>query len=129
MRKPKLSPVIIFTLMFIAFTFGFMVGRKTCLPAITVSVPLSLLEEPTPAPETEPAATVPQMRVTFPIDINRADKEMFMELPGIGEVMAERIIAYRNKHGAFTSIEELLHVEGMGQKKLDKIWDLIMIGG
>ena len=129
MRKPKLSPIIIFTLMFAAFTFGFMVGRQTCRTAITVDVPLSLLEEPTRAPETAPAATVPVVRVTFPIDINRADKELFLELPGIGEVMAERIIAYRDKHGAFTSIDELLHVEGMGSKKLDKIWDLITIGG
>ena len=129
MRKPKLSPIIIFTLMFTAFTFGFMTGRQTCCTGITVNVPLSLLEEPTRAQETEPAAAVPSVRVSFPIDINRADKEVLMELPGIGEVMAERIIAYRSRHGAFTSIDELLHVEGMGITKLDKIWDLITIGG
>ena len=129
MRKPKLSPIIIFTLMFAAFTFGFMVGRQTCRTAITVNVPLSLLTEPTRAPEEPPAATAAAVRVTFPIDINRANKDMFMELPGIGEVMAERIITYRNKHGSFTSVEELLNVEGMGTKKLDKIWNLIMIGG
>ena len=129
MRKPKLSPIIIFTLMFAAFTMGFMVGRHSYRTAITVNVPLTLLTEPTRTPETEPAATVAEMRVTFPININRADKDTLMELPGIGEVMAERIIAYRNKHGSFTHVNELRHVEGMGITKLNEIWNLITIGG
>lgn len=129
MRKPKLSPIIVFTLMFAAFTMGLMVGRQTHRNAITIDVPLSMLTEPTRAPEREPAATVAEMRVTFPININRADKDTLMELPGIGEVMAERIIAYRNKHGSFTHVNELQYVEGMGNKKLNEIWNLITIGG
>ena len=129
MRKPKLSPIIVFTLMFAAFTMGFMVGRQTHRNAITIDVPLSMLTEPTRAPEREPAATVAETRVTFPININRADKDTLMELPGIGEVMAERIIAYRNKHGSFTHVNELQNVEGMGTKTLNEIWNLITIGG
>lgn len=129
MRKPKLSPIIVFTLMFAAFTMGFMVGRQTHRNAITIDVPLSMLTEPTRDPEREPAATVAEMRVTFPININRADKDTLMELPGIGEVMAERIIAYRNKHGSFTHVNELQNVEGMGTKTLNEIWNLITIGG
>ena len=129
MRKPKLSPIIIFVLMFAAFTLGFLVGRKSYHPAITVNVPLTLLTEPTRAPEESPAATVAEARVTFPININRADKDMLMELPGIGEVMAQRIIAYRNEHGSFTHVRELQNVEGMGTKTLNEIWNLITIGG
>lgn len=129
MRKPKYSPLVIFTLMFMAFTLGFLMGRMTHRTAITVNVPVSMLTEPTRAPKKVPDAVPPAIRVTFPIDINRANKEMLMQLPGIGEVMAQRIIDYRDKHGAFSTVEELLNVDGMGMKKLDKIWDLIMIGG
>ena len=129
MRKPKFSILFISILMFAAFTLGFLIGRTTHRNAIVVDVPRTMLTAPTRATEEAPDPTVVVPRVTFPIDINRADKVMLMELPGIGEVMAERIIAYRTKHGDFTHVEELLNVEGMGTKKLDKIWDLIMIGG
>lgn len=129
MRKPNTFPLILFTLMFAAFTIGFLVGRMTHRTAITVNVPASMLTEPTRSQEDVTAAAVDVQRITFPIDINRADKDMLLELPGIGEVLAERIVAYRNRHGSFTNVEELLQVEGMGIKKLDDIWDLITIGG
>ena len=129
MRKPNTFPLILFTLLFAAFTIGFLVGRMTHRTAITVNVPAAMLTEPTHSQEEVTAAAVDVQRITFPIDINRADKDMFLELPGIGEVLAERIVAYRNRHGSFTNVEELLQVEGMGIKKLDNIWDLITIGG
>lgn len=129
MRKHKYSPLIIFTLIFMAFTLGFLLGSVRHRTAITVNVPVSMLTEPARAPEKVPDAAPPAIRVTFPLDINRADKNMLMQLPGIGEIMAQRIIDYRDKHGAFSAVEELLNVDGMGMKKLDKIWDLIMIGG
>ena len=52
-----------------------------------------------------------------------------MALPGIGEVLAERIVAYREENGNFSSPEELLNVEGVGKKRLEEILDLITIGG
>ena len=81
--------------------------------------------------ETVPAATQPKQSdsVQFPLSINRAGKEELMMLPGIGEVLADRILAYRREHGAFRSAEELMNVEGIGQKRLEEIIDLIVIGG
>lgn len=55
------------------------------------------------------------------VNINTASAENLSRLPGIGEVLAERIIAYREAHGPFTSVEELMRVEGIGEGKLDGI--------
>lgn len=61
------------------------------------------------------------------ININTATKESLMTLPGIGEAKAERIIAYRNEHGAFSSIEEIMEVEGIKEGMYEKIKDYIVI--
>lgn len=50
------------------------------------------------------------------ININTASKEELMLLDGIGDVMAERILAYRAEHGAFESIEQLQEIKGIGEK-------------
>jgi len=52
-----------------------------------------------------------------------------MTLPGIGETLAERIVVYRNTHGRFRSVEQLLNVEGIGTGKLEAILDYITTGG
>lgn len=57
----------------------------------------------------------------FPININTAAKEQLTALPGIGDVLAQRIIDYRNKNGSFHSLNELDKVKGIGSKILDKI--------
>lgn len=55
------------------------------------------------------------------IDINKADRETLIDLPGIGEVLADRIIEYREQHGDFPSLEGLSAVKGIGQKKIDAL--------
>jgi len=54
-----------------------------------------------------------------PININTADKETLMSVNGIGEKRAEAIIAYREQHGPFQSVEQLLEVQGVGPAILD----------
>lgn len=63
------------------------------------------------------------------LDINTATKVQLMELPGIGEVIAERIIAYRTTNGDFRAISDLLNVDGIGETKLQQIKGFIRIGG
>ena len=62
------------------------------------------------------------------LDINKASKEEFVKLPGIGETMADRIILYRNENGRFTIIEQLTKVKGIGKKKFERIAPYIMVG-
>ena len=55
------------------------------------------------------------------VNINTADTETLMTVKGIGEVLAERIVTYREEHGGFETVEELLEVKGIGEKTLEKI--------
>ncbi len=48
-------------------------------------------------------------------------------LPGIGKVLAQRIVDYRNEHGTFKTIEDLLKVSGIGEVTFDKIKDYITV--
>lgn len=65
--------------------------------------------------------------VTEKININTASKEELLTLPGIGEVISERIIDYRNEYGKFDSIEEIMEVSGIGKAKFENIKDLITV--
>ena len=61
------------------------------------------------------------------VDINAATMEELQTIPGIGESYAARIIEYRNAHGGFEYESDLLNVEGIGEKKLEKIKEYIRI--
>ncbi len=64
---------------------------------------------------------------TQPIDINTAPKQELMRLPGIGEVMASRIVAAR-KERPFSKPDDLLRVPGIGKKKFERIRPYIRTG-
>ena len=57
----------------------------------------------------------------FAIDINTATADEFVKIKGIGEKKAERIVAYREKHGKFKSVDELKNVKGIGEKIVEII--------
>jgi competence ComEA-like helix-hairpin-helix protein len=62
------------------------------------------------------------------INLNTATKSQLVGLPGVGETLAGRIISYREAHGRFKSVRELLFVEGIGEKKFTKIASFVTIG-
>lgn len=64
---------------------------------------------------------------SFLININTASAKEIESLPGIGEVKANQIVTYRNEHGLFMSIEDLLNVPGIGSELLDTIRPLITL--
>jgi competence protein ComEA len=61
------------------------------------------------------------------ININTADAQRLMELPGIGEARAAAVIQYRTEHGPFTSIEEIQNISGIKGAVFSKIRDLITV--
>jgi competence protein ComEA len=63
------------------------------------------------------------------ININTADVWLLSALPGIGDVRAQSIVAYRLENGPFRDIDELLNVEGIGAVTLANIKDLITVAG
>lgn len=110
---------------FLIFTLGFFLGRRLARPAVTIRVSES----------TEPAAAEPEENTRFfltesseKVDINTADQAALEELPGIGPVLAQRIIAYREEHGPFNSLSELTKVEGIGEKTLENLSQYIKVG-
>lgn len=66
---------------------------------------------------------------TAAINLNTATKDELVALPGIGPAKAQAILDYRNKNGAFKSIEELKDVKGIGAKRYEKIkGELTVVG-
>lgn len=61
------------------------------------------------------------------ISINTADLNGLLQIPKIGEKTAQAIIDYRNQHGLFQTLEDLMKVKGIGQAKFDFIKDKICL--
>ena len=64
---------------------------------------------------------VERMILGIPLEINSMSEADFDRLPGIGPVMARRIIEYRQKNGGKMRVEDLLAVEGVGEIKYKKL--------
>lgn len=59
------------------------------------------------------------------VDLNTADKDLLISIPGIGEKLAERIIAYREKQVSFSDTEELKNIKGITDYRYEKIKDYL----
>lgn len=81
----------------------------------------------TTAPQDVPAAETAQPPAGAKININTATAEELDKLDGVGEKIAQRIIQYREQHGAFEVIEDIMKVSGIGEKKFAAMKDDICV--
>jgi competence protein ComEA len=63
------------------------------------------------------------------VDLNSADEDTLLGLPGIGPSRARAIVAYRTAHGAFRSLSQLLQIKGIGRSLLRQLRPLVTLSG
>ena len=120
MKNEHIHPLIILTCIFIGVVTGLFFTK--------IQAPTPVHIQPIPAVSSS-AAKSTGTKAPAIVNINTAESDQLQTLPGIGSVLADRIIAYRRENGNFTSIGELLLIPGIGEEKLEPIWDLLTTGG
>jgi competence protein ComEA len=84
---------------------------------------------PPPVVTEDPVPAAPTVATCEGINLNAATQAELETLPGIGPAKAHAIIAYREEHGPFQSVEELTNVPGIGQATLETLRPLICVPG
>ena len=115
---------IVLTAAFLAAAVSWQLGSRRRVPAFTTTTAVAAVREETAA---ETPAAVPAAAGGL-IDLNTAGAEELKTLSGIGDVLAERIVAYREENGPFRRVEELTKVNGIGMKILEDNIERLTVG-
>ena len=86
----------------------------------------SFQEKPSKTKSTDEKADNESKNIVFPININTASEKELDALPGIGPSIARRIVKHRSSQ-SFTKIEDIMFVNGIGEKKFAKLKELITV--
>jgi competence protein ComEA len=109
--------------------------RKAALAQVNLAAPLADGEQVVvPRRGTTLAASAPSGSGSItgggapvaPVQLSTATLEQLDTLPGVGPSTAQKILDYRTKHGAFSSVDELDAVPGIGPKRLEQLRDLVV---
>lgn len=126
-RYPAFLLILVVFLGFFLFTSG--IFQKD--PPITKGNKASIVKAPDiNAPASGPKTGVKTSETTlpaFPMDINKANVQELMLLPGIGEKTAKRIVEKRIEMGGFKTVDDLTAVKWIGKVKLEKIRGLVTV--
>lgn len=81
-----------------------------------------------PTTDSPPSSAMVTTQSVAKLDLNQVDAITLQStLTGIGKAKAEAIVAYREEHGAFTSVDELLEIKGIGKALLDRNRDKLVV--
>ena len=148
MKKSAIWILLTVTLVFAAFVGGVYAGRNFQHTDIQISGGTTAASSgytwPAPSYSSQSNTVTPPLNTqvstagtiastqtssvpVFPININTATAEELDMLPGIGPILAQRIVSYRREFGLFTCVEDLLNVNGIGEKILAKIREYITV--
>ena len=122
MKKGGTILLLCLTIAFVGFVAGMLVGRNIQAKNVTIE----LATRSTTA-YTLGGSNVASANANGLININTASESILDTLPGIGSVLASRIVAYRQENGPFHKTTDLALVEGIGTEKLLAILDLITV--
>ena len=101
-------------------------GTRLAVPLVGQPIPTEVaVPSATPAGSgSGPTAATPGT----PVDLNTADVTQLDTLPGVGPATAAAIVAHREEHGPFSTVDGLLDVRGIGEGRLDAVRDLVTVG-
>jgi competence protein ComEA len=82
---------------------------------------------PHAAVQTGQAQTPPPAETAPPLNLNTATQQQLEKLPGIGPAVAQRILEHRQKNGPFKKVEDLMNVQGIGEKTFLRLKPLVTV--
>ena len=104
-----------------------MLRGSRIVTVLAVAAALTVVAWAAPSRATAPAPVRAAAADGRPVDINSASSADLEGVPGIGKSLAQRILAFREKNGAFGSVDDLLKVQGIGEKSLEKLRPYLVV--
>lgn len=122
MKKGGTFLLLGLTIAFVGFVIGMLVGRHIQREPVTIQLATEASTQYILETNGSDASTPAQR-----ININTASEKMLDTLPGIGPVLAKRIVEYRQANGPFARTTDLAAVEGIGSEKLLALLDFVTV--